>query len=195
MEPENLPDIEETAPGADTEPSQDDPVEQELKRVQEKPKRSRLETLEYNRNRLQKEIEDEKAKAGIVEEEDDNRPLTVAEFKAMNAREAQATALSLAESIENESDRKLTLYHLENTIRPSGDAHTDLLNAQLIVNSVRNGMLAEESARSAKARSLPGAPSAPPRQRGAEPEFSSDESKIIKGFGLTAEEAKKALEG
>jgi len=172
-------------------PSQtEDPVQQELDRI-ENDKRSKLERLQFNKERIEREIAAQTGQQPAASDED--RPLTVREFKALQAVEAQDTAKTLADSIEDEKERTLVIHHLENTIKPSGDAATDLRNARLIVNSVKNGQLAEEALRTAKARTAPSAPSAPPRAPTAKPEFSAEETAIIKAFKLTDDEAEKAL--
>lgn len=145
-------------------PSQtEDHVAAEVKKIESKPKRNRIETLRYNRDRLDKELADEMDKQGIQDE--DSRPLTVGEFKQLRQQEAIETARTLADSIADENERKLTIHHLENTIRPTGDPQTDLALARSLVNAVKNGQLAEESARVVRPRSAVSAPSAPPKQK------------------------------
>lgn len=167
-----------------TEPSEKEKVEAELEKV-EASKRTKLEKLEYTKSRVDAQIAEEKAKAG--ETPDDDRPLTVREFKAMQQQTAQETALSLADSIENEAERKLVKHHLENTIKPSGDPQTDLKNARLIVNSVKNGQIVEETLRSVKARPAGSTPSAPPKET-TKAELTIEERTIMRGFGLTEAE-------
>lgn len=185
--------VEETQ--TTTAPSQEnDPVEEELEKIEtaENAKRTKLERLQYNKERIERELAEEAAKNGV--ELDENRPLTVREFKAMQAHEAQETAKSLAESeIADDKERKLVLHHLENTIRPSGDAATDLRNARLIVNAVKNRQVAEEVVRSAQARTHASTAGAPPRQDSTKPELSQEEQRFAKMTGLSEEEIKAAV--
>lgn len=173
---------EETVVEETTEPSQEDLLQAELDRIEKKPKRSRIETLTYNRDRLDKELADERKKLGITDEED--RPLTVREFKALKTEEAFETALTLADSIENETERKLTKFHLENTIKPSGNPETDLKNARLIVNSVKNGQIVEETLRTTKPKAAGTAGGAPPKE--TQPtDLTTEEKTMMSAFKLT----------
>ncbi len=183
-------DVVPTATPEETpEPSQaSDPVQEELNRV-ESTKRTKKEKLEYTLKRVQEQL----SELGDTNE-DENRPLTLKDLQAFHAAQAQDTAKSLAQEIADDAERKLVLHHLENTIRPSGDAYTDLRNAQLIVASVKNRMLAEESARAATARTRPSAPAAPPKQEGKKPEFTAEQRKFIQSTGLSEEDAIKALQ-
>lgn len=198
MEPEDQVEIEEAVPTAAPEetpaPSQEsDPVQEELDRI-ENSKRTKKEKLLYTKQRVEKQL----AELGETDatDVDLDRPMTVREYEARRMLDARDTAVSLVDSLsEDEKAKELVRYHLENTIRPSGDAQTDLNLALSIVNGVKNRQLAEESARTTRARTAPSAPAAPPRQIGAEPEFSKEEAAVMKGFGLTKEEAAEALKG
>ena len=178
-----------------TAPSQEiDPVEEELERIEtaENAKRTKLERLQYNKERIERELAEEAAKNGV--EIDENRPLTVREFKAMQAHEAQETAKSLAESeIVDDKERKLVLHHLDNTIRPSGDAATDLRNARMLANAVKTRQVAEEVVRSSQARTYASAAGAPPKQNSGTPELSSEEQRLASWAGLSEDEVKASL--
>lgn len=182
MDPEEK--VETPVSPTETEPSQEkDPVQEELDRVEAQPKKSKLEKLEYTKKRIDQQLAEEKAKSGIVEDDDD-RPLTVREFKSLQREEAQSTAISLAGEIENEAERKLTQYHLENTIKPSGDAQTDLKNARLLVNAVKNGQVAEEAVRATKARTTGSGAGAPPKEKQTN-ELTKEERDYMVAFKLT----------
>lgn len=177
--------VEQTPSPTEEAPSQEkDPVEQELARI-DKSKRSKLEKLEYTRERVDKQIAEERAKAGITDDED--RPMTVREFKALRTEEQRDTAVSLANAIENEAERRLVQYHLENTIRPSGDAKTDLDTALAIVQGVKNRQKAEEALRASPARSVGSAASAPPKEVQTS-ELTPTEEQYMKSFKLTKEQ-------
>lgn len=173
-----------TSPTEETAPSQKSPIDEELERI-ETSKRSKLEKLEYTRERVEKQIQEEKAKAGIVDDED--KPLTVREFKALQQDQARETALNLAESIENESERKLVKHHLENTIRPSGDPQADLSTALAIVQGVKNKQIAEEALRATKPRTVTTGAGAPPREVPND-ELTPVEEKYRVSFKLTKEQ-------
>lgn len=185
--PTAAPEVTETS--APSQESQENLVQAELDKV-ETAKRTKKEKLEFTKQRIERQLAELGESPDVI---DEDRPLTLRTLQAYEAEKAKETAVTLAEQIDNEAERRLVLHHLENTIKPSGDAETDLRNARLIVNAVKNGQLAEESARVSKARIAPSAPSAPPRQEGAKPEFSAEEAAIMRGFKLTEEEAAQAL--
>ncbi len=172
-----------------SEPSHtNDPVAAELERVTAgKPKRTKLEQLEFTKKRVDDQLAEERRKAGI--EDDDSRPLTVAEFKALQVQTAQETALKLTETrIENETERKLVQFHLEHTIKPSGDPETDLRNGLALVNALKNTQIAAETVRTApKPRAAGSAAGAPPKEKQTV-ELTKEEQDIKRGFGLTDDE-------
>lgn len=178
---------EEVVPTAtEPEPSQEkDPVQKELERVEAKPKRTKLEQLEFTKKRVEDQLAEERRKAGIVE--DDDRPLTVREFKALQQDTATETAIKLSDSIENEAERKLVQYHLENTIKPSGDAQTDLRNARLLVNAVKNGQIVEETLRTVKPKTTGSGTGAPPKEKQTT-ELTKEERIYATAFKLTDEQ-------
>lgn len=193
-EVENEESVPTAEPEETPEPSQEtDPVEEELERI-ETTKRTKLEKLEYTKQRIEKQLAEERRKEGIVDEDD--RPLTVREFRALQAQEAQYTAKQLVENLDvPENVKRLAKHHLDNTVKPSGDPQTDLTNALALVEAVRNRQLGEEAARAAKVRTAPSSPSAPPKTPGSVPEFTKEERAVMRGFKLTEEEAAQALRG
>lgn len=169
-----------------SEPSQEkDPIQAELDRVERKPKHSKLEQLEYTKRRVEEQLAAERQKAGITE--DDDRPLTVREYKSIQQETAQDIAIKLAGDIGGEAERKLVIHHLENTIKPSGDPQTDLRNARLIVNAVKNGQIVEETLRRVPPRTAGSAASAPPKEKQTA-ELTADERLLMSGFHLTEAE-------
>lgn len=169
-----------------SEPSQEkDPVQAELDKV-EAGKKTRLQKLEYTKTRVEQQIAEEKSKAGI-REDDQDRPMTVREFNNLQQEKAKETALSMANEIENEAERKLVIHHLESTIKPSGDPQTDLRNARLIVNAVKNGQIVEETLRRTVPRSTGSAVGAPPKEKQAT-ELTKDEKDLMRAFKLTEAE-------
>lgn len=192
MNPENEAENVEAVPAAapeetPKEPSQEaDPIQEELEKV-EKGKRTQREKLEYTKQRVEQQLAE-------LENEDENRPLTVKEFRALQAETANKTARQLVDSIdESDAYKALVKHHLESTIRPSGDAQTDLLNARRLVDGVKNRQLAEEATRAAGARTSPSSPSAPPKDKGKEPELTAEQQRFAKVTGLTPDQVKEAL--
>ncbi len=167
-------------------PSQEkDPLEVELERAESK-KRTRLEKLEYTRQRVEEQIAAERKKEGIPESDLD-KPLTLREFQALREQEAKDTALALADAIENEAERKLVKHNLENVIRLSGDPQEDLRNARLLANAARNGMQIEEQLRGIKAKSAGTPASAPPKEV-SHSELTKEEREYAAAFKLTEAE-------
>jgi len=162
-----------------------DPIAVEVQKIETK-KRPKAEVLKYNIERLQKELEEENAKNGVVE--DDSVPVTRAELKSFLAEKTQESALDLAQGLADENERKLTIHHLQNTIRSTGDAEKDFALALSLTNAVKNGQLAQESARAVRPRTVASAPSAPPKEKSNE-ELTSDEQKMMgPPFNLSKEQ-------
>lgn len=138
-------------------PSQD-PIKAELEKVR-KPK-TEAEKAAYslvsNAKRVKELGLDPKSILGFeTPTVEDDTPVTHGDLKRIQQTEAQKTALILAEEqIQNEDERELTKYHLENTIKPSGDPKSDLRNARALVNSVKNSQFAEEAARVTKPKTI-----------------------------------------
>lgn len=115
--------------------------------------------------------------------DDEARPLTVADLKKFQADNASKNALSLADEIEDADERELVKHHIENTIKPSGNARQDLNIARSIVNSVKNTMIAEEAGRKSAARTTGTGSGAPAK---IEEPFvpTPEESEMMKMKGL-----------
>lgn len=175
--------VEDEVVATATEPSQD-ALADEVKKIEGKPKRTRLETLEFNRDRLAKEAAEERKRLGLSDE--DVTPLTRADLEAYEAEKAVKTAMSLAGEIDDENERKLVLHHLENTIKPSGNAETDLRNAKILVDAVKSRQTIEELARRTEPKTSSGT-GAPPKPLDKS-ELTSEEETYRQAFGLTKEQ-------
>lgn len=171
-------------PSPEEQDSSKDPIEAEIGLVERKEK-TKLEKLVYTKERVDKQIAEEKQKLGI-EDDDMDVPLTKREYNAIKFEESRQEAVDLSDSIEDDNERKLVKYHLEHTIRPTGDPQTDLRNARLLVNGVKNGQQLEEIARARTPRASVSSPSAPPRGE-VKDDLTPEEKNIMKGFGLTKE--------
>jgi dTDP-4-amino-4,6-dideoxygalactose transaminase len=115
-------------------------------------------------------------------------------LKKLTAERSQKTAVDLAQELSNPVERELVKFHIENTIRPSGDAATDLKNARLLANSVRNQQILSEVTRKPTAQSHSGASSAPPTQKDSNTiELSKEEMMIKQWGGLTDDDVKRVV--
>lgn len=190
---------EEEAKADSSAPSQD-PVKQELDRVNKKETRTEKEKAAYS---LKKNAERAK-ELGIdplevlglkpdQSSDDENAPVTVGMLKKLQAETAQKTALQLAdERVQNEHDRELTRYHLEHSIKPSGDAEADFKKALSIVSAVRNEKILEDLAvRTGTPKSASTASGAPAKVEDA---FTptDEEAYMMRAFGLSQADIIKA---
>jgi len=141
----------------------EDPLKVELEKVKSRktPQEKAKDSLFFNAQKAKELGIDVAEVLGIktVEEpvDEDDKPVTRKELEELllKSQQAQATksAEQLAGEIENESERELTLYHIQNTIRSTGDAKEDLKLARALTNSVRNSQILEEQARKPEAKS------------------------------------------
>lgn len=181
----------ETTETVETEP---DPLKQELERVQ---KRTKEEKLEYTLKRVQKQLDDLRREKGVDPEPDDidedDKPVTLKMLREMQAKQVQKTAVDLADSITNETERELVKYHIENTINPSGDPETDLKNARILANAVRNQKILDEYSRKTTPPQHSGGSSAPANPPKSAQELSREDALIKQWGGLSDDEVTKLL--
>lgn len=181
----------ETTEIVDTEP---DPLKQELERVQ---KRTKEEKLEYTLKRVQKQLDDLRREKGFDPEPDDidedDKPVTLKMLREMQVKQVQKTAVDLADSIANETERELVKYHIENTINPSGDPETDLKNARILANAVRNQKILDEYSRKTTPPQHSGGSSAPANPPKTAQDLSRDDAIIKQWGGLSDDEVTKIL--
>lgn len=168
----------------------EDPLKTELDKVQGQ-KRTKEEKLVYTYNRVKQQVKD----AGLLEEDEpedeDDKTVTVGMLKKIQSESATKTALQLAEDTESETERELLKYHLENTIRSTGDPNKDFQLAQSLVNSIKNSQMIEEALRKPAVKSSTGG-GAPAKQVKHE-EFTEQELSFMKPpFNLTKEDVLKA---
>lgn len=181
MEKENLAD-EEVVPAAteeetDKTATEQDPLKTELEKVQTKG-RTKAEKLLYTKKR----IDDQLKELGIEEpketEDEDSKPMTVGDFKKLQAQSATKTALQLVEEVSNETERELLKYHLENTIRSTGNPKEDFNLAQSLVNSVKNSQIIEETLRKPNTKTSSGGGA--PAKNEKQVEFTAEELSYMK---------------
>ena len=145
-----------------------DPLKEELERVNKKREsgRTELEKAEYKLQQVQKQVKmlrgDDQEEE--IEQDEDSRPLTIGEFKKMQQTVAVKSAIELASEVSNETERELLKYHLENTIKSTGNPQEDLATARAIVNSKRNELLLSEVARKGTAKTHSTGSSAPAKE-------------------------------
>lgn len=175
-----------------------DPLKAELEKVQRKEPRSEAEkaafSLKKNAERVKELGLDPKSILGLDEEVDEERPLTVAEFKRMEAEKAQKSALQLAEDIPGEAERELIKYHLNNTIKPTGNPQEDLKLARAIVNSVKNSQIVEEVTRKSEPNRVATNSGSPAKVEGAFTPTPEESAFMRPPFNLTKEDILKARE-
>lgn len=145
-------------------PSQDDPKPAEEPQAQkpaEEPKKfTKRERLEHAREKIEKQLED-------LDAEDDDKPLTVGEFRRMQREESRQDAIELAEtSIEDEDERDEVINALQSKVVPSGSPQEDLQTARDLVNARKNRQQLEDQARKQDPKKHGNPPAAP----GAGPE-------------------------
>lgn len=185
----------DAAAAAEEAPPQD-PVEAELEKEQRKEgKKSEAEkaafSLKKTAERLKELGGDPAAILGVAQKEpsmEDDAPVTVGMLKKLEAERAQKTALQMADEIADEKERDLTKSYLATTIVPSGDAAKDLRMARAIVNTVKNGQIAEEAQRKTIATAHATRSGGPANR--PEDEFvpTANEANFMRSFGLTKEQ-------
>jgi len=138
--------------------TEQDPLKTELEKVQKRSKYSEEEKAEFSFKKQAEKLKelgkDPASILGIKDEveDDDDRPLTIREYKQMMAGSVAKTALQEAESIQNETERELIKYHLKNTIKSTGVPSEDLKLARALVNAVKNTQVIEEVSRKTPAK-------------------------------------------
>ena len=178
---------------AEADKADQDPLKTELDKVQGQ-KRTKLEKLQYRKKLIDEQLKDLGADDEPVVE-DDEQPLTRGEFKKMQAQEAQKTALQIADEIPNQTERELVKYHLENTIRSTGNPQQDLSLARSIVNDAKNRQILEEQQRKGQSSSQSSGSGAPVRHE-APTELTPEEKGMMRPpWNLTKEQVIAARTG
>jgi len=180
--------------------TEQDPLKVELERVQ-KTGRTEKEKAEFSlrktADRLKELGGDPDSILGTKKEttdsnEDDDQPLTVGMYKKIQQAGATKTASQLADDIQNETEKELVKYHLENTIKSSGNPSEDLKLARSLVNAVKNTQIIEETKRKPVAKSHSSASGSPANDNEVKGELTSDEKLFLgKPFSMTKEQILK----
>jgi hypothetical protein len=181
---------------AETEVNTDEALQAELTKLQESgPKRTEEEKARYTIEKIHERFPNLKDGVATIVEDDEDRPVTKSEMRRMiqqvQTSSVEKSALELAASIPNAIDREMVKHHIEHTIRPSGDAKTDLAIAQSLVNAKRNELALAEQARRGVSKPGPSSSSAPAREE-PNTQLTADEASFLKLGVLTKDEIIKA---
>ncbi len=203
IKPEDLVETPVTSTEATAEETVENPEQDLLKPELEKVKNSGRTEAEKASFSLKKNAErarelgiDPMAVLGIKaepkDETDDDRPLTIGEYKRIQATQSSKTALQMADDITDASERELVKHYLENRIVPSGNPNEDFRDARRAVNSVKNELIIQEQTRKNPAKTHSNASSGPAKGTTQEPELTPAELQLMKFGHLTKEEVLKA---
>lgn len=199
MEPEKL--EEEIIETPTSEVIEQDPLKEELEKVQ-KTGRTESEKATHSFRSTAKRLTelglDPASILGITqvksvdESDDDNAPITVGMYKKLQADSATKTALQLADDISNDTERELVKYHLDNTIKSTGNPSKDLELAESLVNAVKNRQVIEEITRKTPAKTYSSSGGSAPHKE-QEPELTKEELLYMKPpFNLSRDAVIKA---
>lgn len=195
MEPETKAEDTKVTPAVTTETTpvvEQDPLKTELDKVQRKG-RTRTEKLIFTRNRIDQQLKEEGVDINEVEDDEDTKPVTIGMLKKIQAESATKTALDLANEISNDTERELTKYHLENTIRSTGNPQQDFELAQGLVNAVKNRQILDETTRKPELRTHSSGAGAPAKVVKTQDDLTAEELSFTKPpFNMTKEQILKA---
>lgn len=128
--------------------------------------------------------------------DDEDRPLTVKEYKLMQQEQATKTASDLADAIPGQVERELVKFHIKNTIKSTGNPAEDLRLARMLANGAKNASIVEEVTRKPQAKNFSNATSANAIETPVEQELSKEEMQFMKPpFNLSKEQIIKARKG
>ncbi len=182
----------------------EDPLTVELERVRSKktPQEKAKDSLFFNAQKAKELGLDPAEILGLKikdEVDEDDRPVTKKELaemlKAQTTAASTKTAADLAQSITSEAERELTLYHIENTIKSTGNPEEDLKLARALTNSVRNSQIMEEASRKPDAKTHSSASSGGTVQSEPTIVLTDEEKKYLATGLVTKEEILLARQG
>jgi len=94
----------------------------------------------------------------------------------------------------SKDEAELIKHHLENSIKPSGDDVTDIVNAKALANKARFTQQTSEMQRAKMQTEGDKATSAGEKQSSSqEPKLSAEELKIMRAYGLSKEDLEKGV--
>lgn len=182
---ETTPETQSDVSTEETLQTNNNPLEQELERL--RPKRTHEEKLEYNIKRMQKELDERRGVQEIPDGDQDDEPFTIGMWKKMQEETAIKTATQLADSITDTTERELVRFHIDNTIRPSGDPQEDLKRARALANSVRNQQVTEMQTNKVAPQTHSGSSGSPAKSPIQQIQYSATEM-ALKQAGLLNDE-------
>jgi len=188
------PEIQEEIIDSGTSPEiEQDPLKEELEKVRTaRPEEEKAAyTLQKTAERLVALGKDPAEILGIKkvsqDSPDEDAPVTIGMLKRIEQENAHKTALTMADDIASETERELVKYHLQNTIRSTGNPQKDLELASSLVNAVKNKQVIEEIARKTPAKTYSSAGGAAPYKE-PEAELTKEELLYMKPpFNLSKE--------
>ncbi len=177
----------EAAEKALAEAKAQDPAKKELERINGKKTFTRKERLEFEQKKIQAQLEQLEGKPI-----DKNEPVTVGMLEDRDKEKQRATALELAEKIEDTTERELVIHQLESVIT-GGVPEERLKVARGYVNSLRNAQIAEEMSRQRNPKH--GSPPGAPAKKGDDFEPTPEEQVFMQPpYSLSKEDILKARE-
>lgn len=185
---------QETPPSHD----EDDPLKKEIKKIEEKkPKFTRRERLAFEKKKIEQQERELNEEEGIEEppiDESKDTPVTVGMLEKRDKERAKKTAIELAENIEEDDERKLTIHYLQTSIIASGNPQEDLKKARAIVNSLKNSQIAEEIDRKVKPKNHATPPGSPGKHEKVFTPTEQERVFMAPPYNLTKEEVIKSRE-
>lgn len=124
-----------------------DPIKEERQRIEKKDKLTKHERLLFAKKQIEEQLAEEESKI------DPNTPVTVAMLEQRDREKVKETSLTLADEIADEDERVVVKEYLQSRIVPSDNPRADVAAARALVNSLKNGRIAEELARKSTAHS------------------------------------------
>lgn len=199
---EDLIEKKDVTPTSEETQTEQDPLKEELEKVQRTGKTEAEKaafSLRKNADRAKElgidpaEVLGYKSIKQDTTEDDDNKPLTRGDLKKFQQESAAKSALQLADEISSESERELTKYHLQNTIKSTGNPSEDLRLARSLVNAVKNNRIIEESNRKTEVKTYSNGSGAPAKDEAIRGELTPQEMAFLgKPFNMTKEQIIKA---
>ena len=202
MENEQLEDINEVLPSDTNEQNiekdnekynEQDLLKTELEKVQKKS-RTQAEKLLYTKKRVEAQLKELGIEEDVETKDDseDDKPMTIAMWKKLQAETATKTAIDLADEVENETERELLKFHLENTIKSTGDPQNDIKLARTLVNAVKNKQILEEVARKPQVKTHSSSSGVPASHQKAVELTKEEQLYMLPPWNLTKEQVLKA---
>lgn len=207
--PEGTEESEDTTTEKEVETEDSAPLKAELERVKSKktPAQKARDSLYFNALEAQKLgidiYNDEKLKkifkSPEEEEEeisDEDRPITKRELEEfIRKQNAEKSAIDLASGIQDPYEKELVQYHLQNTIKSTGDAEEDLKLAKALANSVKNKKIEELSNIKPEAKSFSSASGAVIPSKEPEVTLTQEEEMFLATGKITKEEILQIRQG